>query len=387
MQAYRSNDLYNKIVIEQASDAFLAGAINEDPFKKIIQSHRSALYTPNYFIRIAMAVLSAVAVLFSSALLGVVFHPDSTAAIIMLMLFMALLCYGCLELFVKEKRYYNAGIDNLLMLAAAGCITGTFLVTDYWHQNLAASGAAILICLWMTLRFTDAFMAMLAYVALMVFVYFFYTGLGSFAMATVPLVLMMVSAILHFAMTKLQKKETLLFYHSCCKWVLVLTLFSFYASGNYFIVKELGDSLFGVTDGASSALPFGWLFWIFTVAIPPAYIVYGIVKKNLVFIRTGLVLIAAAVFTVRYYYDIMSAELLMFIAGTLLVAIGYALIKALHTPRLGFTANKPLTANKDVLNIEALIIAQTFAKGTAAENSGVQFGGGSGGGGGATGNY
>ncbi|MEO7562158.1 MAG: hypothetical protein ABIT07_06145, partial [Ferruginibacter sp.] len=117
MKAYSSSDLYSRIVQEQASAAFLAACIDEDSYKKILLSHSSKLYTPNYFIRIALALLSLVAVLFSAILLGLMFDTNSSTAFILLFLFMAFICYLCLELFVKNKYYYNAGIDNFLMLA------------------------------------------------------------------------------------------------------------------------------------------------------------------------------------------------------------------------------------------------------------------------------
>ena len=101
--------------------------------------------------------------------------------------------------------------------------------------------------------------------------------------------------------------------------------------------------------------------------------------------RTGLVLIAATIFTVKYYSNILPVEIEMFIAGSLLIAVSYALIKFLKTPKYGYTSYD-LYTKKDVLNAEALIVAETFNKQPATKSSGL-YEGGSGGGGGATGEF
>jgi hypothetical protein len=95
----------------------------------------------------------------------------------------------------------------------------------------------------------------------------------------------------------------------------------------------------------------------------------------------------AGILTVRYYHTILPAEVAMSIFGMLLITISYALIKYLATPKRGFTFEDDGHRNKNLLNAEALIIAQVFGKKAAVQQDGVQFGGGSSGGAGATGNY
>ena len=75
------------------------------------------------------------------------------------------------------------------------------------------------------------------------------------------------------------------------------------------------------------------------------------------------------------------------IALILIVAITYALIKYLSTPKKGFTFENTGYKEKMMIDAEALIIAQVFGKKHIPQNNTVQFGGGSSGGGGATGGY
>lgn len=165
-----------------------------------------------------------------------------------------------------------------------------------------------------------------------------------------------------------------------------LTLVTFYASSNYFVVKELSNQMFGLELTIYDGIPMGWLFWILTFTIPVVYIFYGLKRKDFLFIRTGLGLIAATIFTVRYYHSIFTAEISMLIAGSTIIATSYALIQYLKISKQGYTSRDLHTGNKNLLNVEALIIAQTFGTSPKTEDNAL-FGGGSGGGAGATGNF
>src|SRR4030095_5675303 len=113
MTAYNKADLYNKYVQEQASLAFRERCVGNDSYQKILEAHPQKLYTPNYFIRIGLGLLTVVATVFSLLLLGLLVGVSETGGFIGLLIFFALLCYGFLELMVQQKNYYNAGIDNV----------------------------------------------------------------------------------------------------------------------------------------------------------------------------------------------------------------------------------------------------------------------------------
>jgi hypothetical protein len=110
-----------------------------------------------------------------------------------------------------------------------------------------------------------------------------------------------------------------------------------------------------------------------------------VIKKDFLVMRTGLALIAATIFTVKYYYSILPAEVEMLAAGLMLVALSYALIKYLTMPKHGYTSGN-IYQSKNILNVEALIVAETFSSKSSTDNN-TLYGGGSGGGGGATGEY
>ena len=126
-----------------------------------------------------------------------------------------------------------------------------------------------------------------------------------------------------------------------------------------------------------------------SVAGSVAYVVAGLRKKDPILLWTGLGLVAAAVFTIRYYYHLLPAELAMILGGSILIAGAYGLIRFLHTPKKGFSSIAPDGPHPlENLPIESLIQAETFkiAPTQPTDQSG-RFGGGSGGGAGAGGTY
>jgi hypothetical protein len=124
--------------------------------------------------------------------------------------------------------------------------------------------------------------------------------------------------------------------------------------------------------------------------VPLAYIARGIQKKDTILLRSGLLLVGAIVFTVRYYHHLMPVETAMVAGGLLLTGTAWALLHYLSIPRHGFTREAPIDPHwMDKLHVEALVIAETFRPGqpAPAPDKGFEFGGGTGSGGGATGGF
>jgi hypothetical protein len=106
-----------------------------------------------------------------------------------------------------------------------------------------------------------------------------------------------------------------------------------------------------------------------------------------ILIRVGLLLVAAIVFTVRYYYSIWPMEVLMAVGGIFMIGLAWVLIRYLHEPKHGFTYKETDSRHvMDKMNVESLVLAETFSQVPAAE-AGTKFGGGSFGGGGSSGEF
>ncbi|GEO10947.1 hypothetical protein [Segetibacter aerophilus] len=384
MHIYIDTDLYNKHVQDEAYQAYGKKYITEEAYKNIRDNYTSNLYTPNNFIRIALGLLTIVAIIFSALLVILVFL-SSTPGIGMYII-LALINYVSLELLVRNKQYYNAGVDNLLMFSSAAfLLSGIAVYNDFANATLV-SGVAVIVFLYLSVRFVDGFMAILSYLGLLVFIFLLYTRIGAFAKATAPFLIMIFSAVTYGCLTVLRKKDAYQLYRRCFKSVLLVTILTFYSSVNYFVVKELGGEMSGVHLGEIDPIPFGWLFWVLTFVVPVAYVAHGVKKRDLMFLRIGLVLVGMSVFTFRYYYHVLSVEMAVLIGGFIMIAISYAIIKYLRIPRFGLSFNRNADLNETRINIESLVITQVTGQKTSA-TTGVEFGGGSFGSGGAGGDY
>jgi uncharacterized membrane protein YgcG len=195
------------------------------------------------------------------------------------------------------------------------------------------------------------------------------------------------SAGIYFIARYLNNQYAFRLYKMPLTFMKITALICLYIGVNYYAVREASVSMMHMELAEGANIPLAWLFWIFTVCIPLLYIYLGIQKKDVIFLRVGLALVAAIVFTIRYYYAVAPIEIAMTVGGAILVALAYVLIKYLHQPKHGFTSegieDKEMTGK---LAIEALVIAETFSAAQPADNT-TNYGGGSFGGGGASGDF
>jgi len=155
-----------------------------------------------------------------------------------------------------------------------------------------------------------------------------------------------------------------------------------YAAGNYYVVQTLSDELHGQTK----AISLGAFFWTWTIVLPFVYIWFGIKKKNVILLRIGLSLVAAAAVTFRTYYHIFPLDVTLTMVAAIILGVVYLVTKYLKTPKHGFTLAEPTETHlMDNLKIESLAVAQTFSHAPSAPaDKGTKFDGGDFGGGGSS---
>jgi len=385
MIAYNRIWLDNLAAREAIKDAFYIDAISAAEKEAAESIFPVGFYSPNIFIRIGLFILSFVIACFSLGLFSLIFLDSIEQTMGGLTIFFGLLAYGALEFFIHIKHHYRSGADDALLWISGICIiTGINLSGD-----ISSSGNALIIFVLATyffLRFTDMLMSAIAGLALLAVVFFYYSPLDSTAKATTPFLMMVMAALLYLFIKKAAQQNSYRHYRNCGIVLEVTMLICFYAAANYYVVREMSNSMFHLELKENESIPFGWLFWIFTILIPLLYILGGVLKKDAVLLRVGLIAVAAIVFTVRYYHTVLPVEMVMLLGGILLIAVSYALTKWLAQPKKGFTSaelSKKYVMGK--MNIEALVIAETFGSHVPADDT--KFGGGSFGGGGASGGY
>jgi hypothetical protein len=211
--------------------------------------------------------------------------------------------------------------------------------------------------------------------------------MGTIAKAILPFVVMVIAFGIYVLVLNVKHETSLRHYKFCFIMLEVLSLITTYVSVNYFVVRELSVMMFDLRLPQNASITGGWFFWICTFLLPVLYIARGVQKKDHVILRTGLVLIAATVFTYKYYYTVAPVEQVMTAGGILLIIVAYVVIRYLQTPRKGITDTPAeYETLEGGLQVESLVIAETFSE-SPAPDEGFRFGGGSTGGGGATGQF
>jgi hypothetical protein len=386
MIVYPPTDIHQLFIREQAALALDQNCLLPDEYEGIVKNYPITFYSPNLFIRIGLFLLTLVITLFSFGLLLLLFRDAAGNAISGIAVFFALLTYAALEYMVQNNHHFQSGVDDALMWTAAAALFGGISYLS-GAGDIGNCVLLFLIALYCSMRFADRLMSIGAYIALMGIFFFTAIKIGPVVKAFIPFLMMGGSAFVYLVVKKFKGAAGNHLYAKCLHVIEVAALPGFYTGGNYYVVRELRNELFHLNPGANETIPFGWLWWIFTFAIPLIYLARGIQKKDLVFIRVGLLLVAAAVFTLRYYHTIAPLESVMSIGGICLILLAYGLTRYLKMPRRGFT-NIPVakTTDADKLQIESLLIAQTLS-GASQPVEGEHFGGGSFGGGGASGDF
>ncbi|MDT3402526.1 hypothetical protein [Mucilaginibacter terrae] len=390
MIIYNTTWLNNLELQNQFEDDHNAGLITTDELKALKQTYPVGFYRPGIIWTIGLFIFTFIIASFSSGLISLVLADTHIIETFIWPLILGAFSYFILERFVKHNHYYRSGVDNALIIITAGLLIGGFVWMMFTiNPNLEHFGLiSLFICLlniYFTLRFADVVTSIVACMAVLAFIFFGWQDM-KLPSAILPFVMMLASAGIYWFCVKLYSDERAKYYQTCLDVAQIVALVALYLSGNYFVVQQLGGELMGAKPGAP--VPFGFIFWIWTLLLPIAYIARGVQKKDVILLRTGLLLIVASVFTFRNYYHVLPAETAFTIGGIILLAISIVVIRYLKTPKHGITYadlnRRNLMAN---LNIESLIVGETFAKTPGAQVAHTRFGGGSAGGGGSSGEF
>ena len=388
MIIYNKTWLRNLLLVELVEKEHQDGQITDTEFRNIKAKYPVGFYSPNIFIRTGLFLLTLVISLFSGGFLSMILMSEMVPSYGWL-LFLGTLNYIVLEVMVQKNFHYRSGVDDALLWIFSGFWVGAFILaisTNHADNYIAISAFIFLLSLFLSIRFADMLMSLAAYLSCFSLVFFAWQKLGVLGTATMPFLLMIFSGIIYWLVKRTVNNSKTAFYANTITILQIASLLTLYIAGNYFIVKELGDMLSGFT---SQSVPFGWFFWALTIAIPFIYIAFGVKQKDVILLRTGLILITVAALTFRTYYHLIPIELTLIICGTIALGVSYFLTKYLRTPKYGFTYQELSHDNlMDQLKVESLIISESFAETSAPQvDKGTSFGGGQFGGGGASSNY
>jgi uncharacterized membrane protein YgcG len=389
MIAYNHTSLDNLLINEEATLALHHDLISKEEAESIGKKYPVNLYSTNIFMRIGLFLLTAVIVFMLLGFIALMMLSASEIKFGVLILVFSLGIYAALEFVVRDKNHFHSGIDDAMIWLSMGFMVAAvnLLIPDlsFFNQSLLI----FVLATYYSLRFGDVLMGGLSFIAFLGIVFYGVINFGNIARNIMPFLLMTISFFVYWVVRKNRNNNRLRHYKDCCTLVEILALIILYAASNYFVVREVSNSLFDLNLKPGESVPGGWIFWIPTVVLPLLYIFKGIQKRDVILLRTGLILIAAIVFTVRYYHHVAPLEIAMSIGGIIMICIAYFITKYLTPPKYGIThaePNDPQLAG--LLQVESLVVTQTFHQTTAAgSDNPFDFGGGSGGGAGASDSY
>jgi len=392
MIIYNKAWLKNLDLQNQLKRAQRLGDITAEELKHMEEKYLVGFYMPNIFIRAGLFILTLIITSFAGGLLSLVLCSiDDLITSPGYWLFLGIISYIALELIVQRMHHFRSGVDDSLMWTAAGLIVSAFIgyLTIVLRNGLSGpfesylSGFTLVLAGYFALRFADMLMAVVSFLSLIFFLFFSQEIFGFYAAAILPFLIILVSAGVYFLCFSWKKHKD---YENCLAALQVFCLLTGYAAGNYFVVKEMG-SMINPPLQEGEGLPLGWFFWTWTIALPFIYIALGLKRKDVILLRSGLILIAAAAFTFRNYYHIMPIEGALSLVGAALLAISYGVIHYLKTPKKGFTYEEfDDDQLMDKIKVESLIVGETFS-GSSAAPDGSRMGGGSFGGGGSSADF
>ncbi|MFT3824142.1 MAG: hypothetical protein QM731_09485 [Chitinophagaceae bacterium] len=386
MIAYNQQQLDNLSINEAAEQALYKNCITQDEYNQVLTAHPVTLYMPNAFIRIGLFLLTIVIALVSFGLFCLLFLSSGTEAYGGLTLFVGLCAYAMLEFMIRDKKHFCSGVDDALMWISGILIISSILIfTSFEISSLSICLLITVIATFFAVRFADSIMGLVAFLAFLGAIFYGCLYIGVAGKVVAPFLLMTASFGVYLVARNISHTPAARHYKHSLNLLMIASLITTYLAVNYFVVRETSDAMFNLQLNPQDSIPAAWLFWIFTVAIPLLYIYLGIRKKDRILLCTGLILIAAICFTIRYYHHIAPLEVVMILGGAFMIGIAYAVTRYLRTPRHGFTSEAADELHREALQLESLIIAQTMSQ-VQPDNS-FKFGEGSGGGAGASGEF
>jgi hypothetical protein len=391
MIAYNTDWLDHLGMQASLEEGFRENWLSKEEFENGKKRFPVGFYSPNSMVRIGLFLLTLLIAIFSFAILSLIFNSSAgyEEGFGVLSIITGLFCYVALEIVIRRFHHYQSGVDDALLVGVIiFLVTGMNLIVSI--SALGNAATLLIISAYMSVRFKDGLMSALVGLSLFSTLFYLYQGTGGMAITTAPFLIMAAAIGLYFFIRFLSGKPNCRHYANCFSIGKIIALIGFYAAGNYYLVRETGNYLFHLSLESGRGMPFGWIFWFFTIFVPLFYLMAGIQKKDIVLLRCGLILILPTVLTVRNYYHFFPAELALVIAGSGMILLAYGLIRYLKVPRHGFTSTPSL--KKEFIGqrqVEALIIAETFGghPSKSADPGPTEFGGGSGGGGGAGGEF
>ena len=383
--------MYNKLFVknlqvqEGAEMLRSEGLLNDEQLKTSQYEFPSHFYNANIFVKIGLFLFTILVLIFVQGLFFLLVAETlfrSTDHIWgSFQLIISVITFFMIEnaVFFQNKKFYRSGTDNALIYAAClSLICSLVMIFKLSNDGLVAVSIACAVTGIAARRYGDIFLSIVTCVLLNVLLFLVLTKFP-FGKAILPFATMFYWGVLGYFARNLKQNDGYYYWHDAADTIETVALLGFYASGNYWVVRECSASL--EHQYPSVQVPFAALFYLFMVMIPCIYFYAAHRFRERKFLIMSLLCIVFSIITYRHYHSIAPLEIALTISGALLIGLSIFLIQKLKTPQYGFS-DEPSAVKNSLL--ETLITSQILKSHDAPENLGVQFGGGDTGGGGAS---
>ncbi len=385
MIAYNRDWLDALLTKKTAAQWHEKGLLSDSQWSSIQAGYPAGFYSPNLFIRIGLAIFGLILLSAVMGLITLFFSPDSELAFFLLSIVWGVMFLVILEVWaVQRAHHFGSGIDDMLLYTGICAIIG-----GLYYVIPNSAGPLLYCCIaWPflvigSIRYLDHLLTIAAFICSLLIILLIVKEIPDMALYLLPFSGMIFSGSVYFGARRGQQNYTWRHWHNLLVMLELLALVTFYASGNYWVIQQAGLEWFALEQ-----VPIAWFFWAFTFGVPLLYIMAGLSIKDRLLLDIGLGCIGAAVFTFRYYFQVLPLAWAGTIAGAVLFILAYTAIRYLHRYDRVFTY--AAETDKSLLQeVEEQLIEQTIANQPSATPPAQQdtFGGGQFGGGGAGDNF
>lgn len=346
----------------------------------------STLYHPGYFMRILLFVVGLIGVSGGIGMFFFMFQDALAEAWQVLFLISgAGLLVGLEAVFIKNLKHFKTGLTEVFLFG--GLLMLGFGINGDNDNHLSRTFFVMaVLCALAAIRYTNNVLVAASLMFVVAGLMAIAERSGPMVTNLLPYMVMLIFSGGYAISKRLENNAALRIWENQINTLQAVCLALVYAGGNYFVVRELGQSLRGIYLEPDENIPFAWLFYTFTAIIPLIYLYQGVKTRSRIFIWMGLAAAGFSVFTFKYYFSLGHPEITITIAGVFLLAVAIYFLHSLKTLKKGITRERVSAANLDFLTAEALLISQTVGS-TSQPHQKDLLGGGGFGGGGASGNF
>ena len=389
-------------VVEEAQRWEQAGLVAPAQAVAVKERYRPELVRVNLFIRILLALFTAVGVAALVALPAVILHVEEFGITVLFLLIAPLCAWIADRQLIHGRRLYRCGAEEMLLLLAVGFLALAVAIPAHeWGRGaerlgwLGAHGIFLVGATLLAVRYGYALAALGAVAALAALPFHLaealrWHGSGS---ARVALFLLL-AAVGIWGHRRLRRRESLpRGYLWCLETIRLAALAGIYLDVNLYAHRLLWPNWLGWRPGAGGAPWIDLCCAVFTALLPAIALALGIFRRDRALLWYAILAGTASILTLKYFFHLGYLAEEVTAAGLALTGLAFGLLHWLRSGadrcRGAFTAEPLLEPRLYGLDAEALAamqpLAPTPAKTPVAE--GFHPGGGSFGGGGASGGF